>query len=146
MSPAALRKLALSLPGSYEEPHFDRASFRVNKRIFATMPPSGKEAMVKLTPDEALSLIEGEGDVFFAYGGFTTAFGALGVRLDRVPDDLLKDLVAQAWRRRASSRELALWDQGTPAPKAKASKGRPKSSPPARKRAPAKKKARSTKS
>jgi hypothetical protein len=40
MSPAALRKLALSLPGSYEEPHFDRASFRVNKRIFETMPPS----------------------------------------------------------------------------------------------------------
>jgi hypothetical protein len=146
MSPAALRKLALSLPGSYEEPHFDRASFRVNKRIFATMPPSGKEAMVKLTPDEALALIEGEGDVFFAYGGFTTAFGALGVRLDRVPDELLKDLVVEAWRRRASSRELALWDTGAPAPKAKVSPGRSKSPPRTRKSAPAKKKASSKKS
>ncbi|MFZ6012643.1 MAG: MmcQ/YjbR family DNA-binding protein [Bacteroidota bacterium] len=32
------RELALSLPGTEEKPHFDRAAFKViNKRIFATL-------------------------------------------------------------------------------------------------------------
>ena len=31
------RQMALSLPGAVELPHFDRASFRVNKKIFATL-------------------------------------------------------------------------------------------------------------
>ena len=35
------RTLALSLPGSTEEPHFERTSFRVRGKIFATAPPEG---------------------------------------------------------------------------------------------------------
>jgi hypothetical protein len=33
MTAAAFRKLALSLPEASEAPHFDRASFRVGKKI-----------------------------------------------------------------------------------------------------------------
>jgi hypothetical protein len=35
-----VRKYALSLPGVVEAPHFDRTSFRVSKRIFATAKPT----------------------------------------------------------------------------------------------------------
>jgi predicted DNA-binding protein (MmcQ/YjbR family) len=31
-----LRKIALSLPETTEEPHFEKTSFRVKKKIFAT--------------------------------------------------------------------------------------------------------------
>jgi hypothetical protein len=36
----AVRRLALSLPSATEEPHFHYSSFRINGKIFATMPPS----------------------------------------------------------------------------------------------------------
>ena len=34
-----VREFALSLPGATEEPHFDMSSFRVQGKIFATVPP-----------------------------------------------------------------------------------------------------------
>jgi hypothetical protein len=46
-----LRRIALSLDGSTETPHFDRAAFKV-KRIYATLAADGKNANLKLTPDE----------------------------------------------------------------------------------------------
>ena len=36
----AVRQFALSLPDATEEPHFHFTSFRINGKIFATMPPS----------------------------------------------------------------------------------------------------------
>ena len=44
-----LRKLALSFPEATEEPHFEKTSFRVKKKIFATYDAVNKRACVKLT-------------------------------------------------------------------------------------------------
>ena len=46
-----LRRIALSLEGTSEAPHFDRAAFKV-KRIYATLAADGKTANLKLDPDE----------------------------------------------------------------------------------------------
>jgi hypothetical protein len=46
-----LRRIALSLEGTSEAPHFDRAAFKV-KRIYATLTADGKTANLKFTPDE----------------------------------------------------------------------------------------------
>jgi predicted DNA-binding protein (MmcQ/YjbR family) len=46
-----LRRIALSLEGTTEAPHFDRAAFKV-ARIYATMVADGRTANLKLTPDE----------------------------------------------------------------------------------------------
>lgn len=40
MDAEAVREFALSLPAATEEPHFHFTSFRINGKIFATMPPS----------------------------------------------------------------------------------------------------------
>jgi hypothetical protein len=48
---AQFRKIALSLEGTTEAPHFDRTAFRVD-RIYATLAPDGKNANFKFTPDE----------------------------------------------------------------------------------------------
>jgi len=42
MNAASVRTFALSLPDVTEEPHFHFASFRINGKIFATMPPSDR--------------------------------------------------------------------------------------------------------
>ena len=50
MSPQQFRSLALSLPGVEENPHFDRAAFKVKgKTIFATLHEESKTANLKLT-------------------------------------------------------------------------------------------------
>ena len=46
-----LRRLAVSLEGTTEHPHFDRAAFKV-ARIYVTLAPDGKTANFKFTPDE----------------------------------------------------------------------------------------------
>ncbi|HWA04945.1 MAG TPA: MmcQ/YjbR family DNA-binding protein [Ignavibacteria bacterium] len=42
------RELALSMPNAVELPHFDKASFRVNKKIFATLNTERNIATIKL--------------------------------------------------------------------------------------------------
>lgn len=44
-----LRHLALSFPESTEEPHFEKTSFRVKKKIFATYDERNNRACVKLS-------------------------------------------------------------------------------------------------
>jgi len=46
-----LRRLALSLDGTSEAPHFDRAAFKV-ARIYVTLAADGRTANFKFTPDE----------------------------------------------------------------------------------------------
>jgi hypothetical protein len=41
-----VRRFALSLPEATEEPHFDRASFRVRGKIFATVSPDERHINV----------------------------------------------------------------------------------------------------
>ena len=40
------RRFALSLPETSEEPHFEKSSFRVRGKIFATVPLGGKHLNV----------------------------------------------------------------------------------------------------
>lgn len=46
-----LRRTALSLEGTTEAPHFDRAAFKV-VRIYVTLAADGRTANLKLTPEE----------------------------------------------------------------------------------------------
>ena len=48
---ADLRRAALALEGTTEQPHFDRAAFKA-ARIYVTLAPDGKTANFKFTPEE----------------------------------------------------------------------------------------------
>lgn len=50
-SSSDFRAIALSLAGTTEAPHFDRAAFKV-ARIYATLAADGQTANLKFTPDE----------------------------------------------------------------------------------------------
>ena len=102
---AELRAIALELPGAHEEPHFERTSFRVGKRIFATATADGREAMVPVKPPErAEAMIEAAPEVFFSYGTWTTRNGSLGIRLAAIDPALARDLVLEAYQRLAPKR------------------------------------------
>jgi predicted DNA-binding protein (MmcQ/YjbR family) len=44
-----LRKIAMSFADATEEPHFEKTSFRVKKKIFATYDDVNKRACIKLS-------------------------------------------------------------------------------------------------
>jgi hypothetical protein len=73
-----LRRIALSLAGTTEAPHFDRTAFKV-ARIYATLAADGLTANVKFTPDEqelkCLTAPDAFAPVANAWGsqGWTTA-------------------------------------------------------------------------
>jgi hypothetical protein len=106
---ATVRRLALSLPDTGEAPHHDMTSFRVAGKIFATMPPD--ERRVHVFVDEA--------DVAAFCAEFPDAVEELWwgkklsgcrVELARATAPLLRELLTEAWRRRAPKRLLAQFD------------------------------------
>ncbi|HVG41260.1 MAG TPA: MmcQ/YjbR family DNA-binding protein [Chitinophagaceae bacterium] len=46
---ATFKMLALYLPNTIELPHFEKTSFRINKKIFATLDKKANKACVKLS-------------------------------------------------------------------------------------------------
>ena len=73
-----LRRIALSLEGTTEYPHFDRAAFKV-ARTYVTLAADGRSANFKFTPDEqefkCMMLPEAFSPIPNAWGqqGWTTA-------------------------------------------------------------------------
>jgi hypothetical protein len=109
---AQARKLALSFPGAEERPHFDRAAFKVSGkrgRIFCTL---GDGTMnLKVQPRERVyACLKDEPDIFIDLGGWTR-MGFVGIRLAKVKAPQLKALIEDAWRRVASKRELAAFNE-----------------------------------
>jgi hypothetical protein len=94
---ADLRRIALLLEGTIEAPHFDRAAFKV-RRNYATLPPDGLTANLKLTPDEqelkCLLAPEAFAPVPNAWGkqGWTT------VTLGALSEAELRHALEMAWR------------------------------------------------
>jgi len=60
----AFRRLALALPEALEVPHFDRPSFRVRGKIFATLSPEDRRGVVKLTREQQETMLAAEPKIF----------------------------------------------------------------------------------
>jgi hypothetical protein len=112
------RQYALSLPGTAEQPHFDMTSFRVNGKIFATAPAD--ETLLHVFVDEsevAATVAEqpatGEQRAFEPLLWGQRVRG-LRVLLAAAPDDRIRELLAEAWRRKASKRLVAEFDIAEP--------------------------------
>jgi hypothetical protein len=104
-----VRAFALSLPGTSEEPHFDMTSFRVNRKIFATAPAG----------ESRLHIFVDQGEIAASVAELPGAFEPLlwgkqvrGLRvlLSAAPGDRVRELLADAWRRKAGKRLLAEFD------------------------------------
>ena len=112
------RAFALSLPESTEEPHFDKASFRVGGKIFATVPPGGTHLHVFVDEHDARAAVaEAPGAVEELWWGKRLS----GVRIALRPArrDLVVELLEEAWRRRAPARVVRAFDEanaGVPDP------------------------------
>lgn len=94
----AARKAALSLPEAEEQPHFHLASFRVGKKIFATIHEDKNYVMVKLTPLDQSVFCAFDKEVIFPVPGGWGLKGATYINLKKVKKAMLMDALTTAWK------------------------------------------------
>ena len=86
-----VRQMALALPDAIELPHFDRASFRVNKRIFATMDEKQKIAVLMFSPLEQSVFCAFDKTIIYPVPGGWGRQGATIFELCKIKKAMLKD-------------------------------------------------------
>jgi len=101
VTPAAARKIALSLPEAVKGAHGGHPDFRVGGKVFATLWPTQGRAVVMLAPEEQEMLVAAEPGVFTPVNGFWGQRGATNVALATVDAATLRSAMTMAWRRRA---------------------------------------------
>lgn len=104
------RTEALALPGSSEQDHFGRPSFRVGKKIFATLWVNEGWAMVKLTPAQQKAWMGTHPDLIWPVEGSWGQKGATLIVLATRPAVSLEDvriLLLLAWKNTAPRSLLA---------------------------------------
>lgn len=100
------RIFALSLPEATEEPHFDYSSFRVRKKIFATVPPD--ELHLHLFVEEhAVGALVAEDPAAFAELWWGKRLCGVRVHLPAANAVVVYELLEEAWRRKAPKRLTA---------------------------------------
>lgn len=85
------RQMALSLPGAIELPHFDKASFRVNKRIFATLDERKKTVVLMFSPIEQSVFCAFDKTIIYPVPGGWGKQGSTIFELNRIKKAMLKD-------------------------------------------------------
>ena len=113
-APADLRRIALGLPGAYEDVHRKRPAFRVERRIFAMLGVVGNTALftslgwddvavVKLDRDDQLNMaaaLEGAVQPTETYGHHGWTY----LRLEMLDEAALSLLLRLAWTNVAPKR------------------------------------------
>jgi hypothetical protein len=96
---ADARHIALALPETTEQPHFDMPSFRVRGKIFATLPdPEHLHAMLS---EEDIHAAVGENPGVCEEKWWGKRLAAVRVALPAADRALLTELLTDAWRNKA---------------------------------------------
>ena len=102
MTPAAFRRLALSLPEAVESAHMDHPDFRVRGKVFASMGyPDVGHGTVKLTPEQQEVEMAEHPEVFTPAAGAWGKRGYTVVSLRAVTPTTLRRAMQAAWHNSA---------------------------------------------
>ena len=90
------RSIALAFKEVTEQPHFEKTSFRVRKKIFATVEATQRKAVLNL-PEIDQSVFCLMGTIFQAVPGAWGKKGWTEVDLEEVPYEILQDALTIAF-------------------------------------------------
>jgi predicted DNA-binding protein (MmcQ/YjbR family) len=91
------RKLALSFPETTEEPHFEKTSFRVKKKIFATYDGVRKRACLKLSETDQNVFSSADKTTIFPVHNKWGKQGWTVIEMSKVHKDLFRDALSMAY-------------------------------------------------
>src|SRR3984885_3097291 len=101
MTPADLRRIALSFEGAEESSHMGSPDFRVGGHIFATLASQDKGyGNLMLTPEQQAAFVEEQPEVFLPVAGGWGRMGATHIRLAAAKEAVLGGALHTAWKLR----------------------------------------------
>ncbi len=92
-----LRELALSYPEATEEPHFEKTSFRVKKKIFATYDAIKKRACIKLSEIDQDVFSSADKTIIFPVDNKWGNQGWTLIEMNKVRKELFIDALTTAY-------------------------------------------------
>jgi predicted DNA-binding protein (MmcQ/YjbR family) len=97
MSTKTFKELALALPGAEELPHFEKTSYRVNKKIFATLDVQNSIACLKLSPVDQNVFSGISRQAIYPVPNKWGLRGWTYIELDKVRKNLIMDALTAAY-------------------------------------------------
>lgn len=91
------RKLALAFEETSEQPHFEKNSFRVNKKIFATLDSTNQTVCVKLTEVEQSVYSQIDPETIYPIPNKWGKLGWTSIELKKIKKELLVELITKSY-------------------------------------------------
>ncbi|KOP37647.1 MmcQ/YjbR family DNA-binding protein [Flavobacterium sp. WLB] len=92
------RKSALSFENAVEEPHFEKTSFRVNKKIFATFDEKNNRAILKLNEIDQSVFCASSEMIFYPIPNKWGKQGWTIVELSKVRPEMFQDTLQLSYQ------------------------------------------------
>ena len=102
-------RLALFFEGAVETTHFEKRSFRVNKRIFATLDETNNRAVLKLSLVDQSVFCAFDAAIIYPESGTWGRHGWTVVELKKVKKPMLQDALTSAFCHVAPKKLSALY-------------------------------------
>ncbi|MES2849744.1 MAG: MmcQ/YjbR family DNA-binding protein [Bacteroidota bacterium] len=97
ISISSFLKMALSFDEVTEQPHFEKTSFRVNKKIFITLDETKQIVVVKLTVEEQAVFCLYDKTVMYPVPGKWGLQGWTRIELKKVKKEMLLDALTVSY-------------------------------------------------
>jgi len=91
------RKMAMSFPETAEAPHFEKTSFRVNKKIFATLSEKDKIACLKFSEIDQSSFCSYDPAIIYPVPNKWGKQGWTFIVLAKIKKEMLLDALTTAY-------------------------------------------------
>ncbi|GAA6766282.1 hypothetical protein AAFH68_22240 [Flavobacterium sp. CGRL1] len=91
------RKLAISFPDATEEPHFEKISFQIKKKIFATFDEKNNQAVLKLNEIDQSVFCASSEKIFYEIPNKWGKQGWTIVELSRVRPEMFEDALIRSY-------------------------------------------------
>lgn len=93
-----IKKLVLSFEGTEELPHFEKVSFRIKKKVFATIDTKNNRGCLKLSEINQSIFTAFDASVIYPVPNSWGKQGWTFVELKKVRKDMFKDALACAYK------------------------------------------------
>ena len=97
ISMATFRTMTLSFPETVEQPHFEKTSFRIRKKIFATLDEKTHIVVLKLSLIDQSVFCDINKTMIYPVEGGWGKQGWTKVELKKINRNILKDILTTAY-------------------------------------------------
>lgn len=97
ISTKKFQELALSFPQAEEQPHFQKTSFRVKKKIFATLTESEAIASIKLSEIDQSAFCSHHTELMYPVPNKWGKKGWTFINLEKIEEEMLLDALTNAY-------------------------------------------------